>query len=58
MAGVAAEQTPQAFQLQGSSFGFVIYNATVQYISAVMNGDMSMDEAMAAINDELEKNAR
>lgn len=57
MAGVAAEQTPQAFQLQGSPVGFVMYNATVQYVSAVMNGEMSMDEAISAIEEELAKNA-
>lgn len=44
-AAAAAEQTPQAYQLQGSRFGFVMYNATVEFLSQVMNGDMSLEEA-------------
>ncbi|EBA07515.1 ABC transporter substrate-binding protein [Sagittula stellata] len=58
MASAAAEQTPQAYDLQGSQFGFVMYNATVQYLSAAMNGELSLDEAMAKISEELETNAR
>lgn len=56
-AAAAAEQTPQAFQLQGSPVGFVIYNATVQYLAGVLNDELSMDEAIAKIEEELATNA-
>ena len=56
-AAKAAEQTPQAFQLQGSPVGFVIYNATVQYLAGVLNDELSMDEAIAKIEEELATNA-
>ena len=57
MAAAAAEQTPQAYQLQGSPVGFVVYNATTQYLGAALNGDLSLDEAMAKIQEELDANA-
>lgn len=57
MAAVAAEQTPQAYQLQGSKFGFVVFNATVQYLGAALNGDLSLDEAMEKITEDLNTNA-
>ncbi len=57
MAATAAEQTPQAYQLQGSPVGFVVYNATTQYLGAAMNGELSLDEAMAKIQEELDTNA-
>ena len=58
MAAAAAEQTPQAYDLQGSQFGFVMYNATVQYLAAAMNDELTLDEALAKITEELETNAR
>jgi alpha-1,4-digalacturonate transport system substrate-binding protein len=58
MAATAARDTPQAYDLQGSQFGFVMYNATVQYLAAAMNGELSLDEAMEKITEELETNAR
>lgn len=51
MAAVAAEQTPQAYQLQGSPIGFKIYNATVEYLSAALNGDLTVDEAMDKVRE-------
>ncbi|PYG33301.1 ABC transporter substrate-binding protein [Pelagimonas varians] len=57
MAADAAEQTPQAYQLQGSPKGFVMYNATVQYIGAALNGELTLDEAMAKVQEELDTNA-
>ncbi len=57
MAATAAEQTPQAYQLQGSPKGFVMYNATVQYVGAALNGELSLDEAMAKVQEELDTNA-
>ncbi len=49
----AAKDTPQAYQLQGNSFNFVIFNATTQYLSAVMNGELSLDEGIDKIRQEL-----
>jgi len=54
-AAKAAEETPQAFQLQGSPVGFVMYNATVEFVSGVMNGDLTMDEAIERIKAKLEE---
>jgi len=52
-AAQAAKETPQAFQLQGSPVGFVMYNATVEFVSGVMNGDLTMDEALERIKEKL-----
>jgi alpha-1,4-digalacturonate transport system substrate-binding protein len=57
MASAAAKQTPQAFLLQGSPKNTVIFNATVQYLAAAMNGDLTLDEAIVAITEEVDKNA-
>lgn len=57
-AGKAAEQTPQAFQLQGYASNFVIYNATVQYVSAAMNGELTLDEAIVKIEEDLAANIK
>lgn len=57
-AGRAAEQTPQAFALQGYPFNFVIYNATVQYVSAAMNGELTLDEAIVKIEEDLAANIK
>ena len=57
MAARAAQETPQAFTLQGHAKNSVFFNATVQNVSAVMNGTLTMDAAMAAITEELNKNA-
>ncbi|WP_425101851.1 ABC transporter substrate-binding protein [Tropicibacter sp. S64] len=51
MAAVAAEETPQAYQLQGSPIGFKIYNATVEYLSAALNDDLTVDEALEKIRE-------
>ena len=53
MAAVAAAQTPQAYQLQGSPIGFKIYNSTTQYLAAAMNGELTLDEAIAKIEEEV-----
>lgn len=57
MAGTAAEQTPQAFQAQGTPTNFVVFNATTKYLSGVMNGELSMDEAIEKIKEEIAKDA-
>lgn len=53
-----AQDAPQAFRLQGHRFAFVMYNATVQYLSQVMTGTLTMDQAMERIAQELEEKAR
>ena len=53
MAGQAAEQTPQAYQLQGDPNNFKIFNATVQYLAAAMNGELTLDEAIERIEADL-----
>lgn len=57
MAAAAAEQTPQAYQLQGNPNNFVIFNATTQYLAAAMNDELTLDEAIAKIEEELATNA-
>ena len=56
-AAKAAQETPQAFQLQGSPVGFVIYNATVEFLGGVLNGDLTMDEAIERIEAKLAEDA-
>ncbi len=51
MAAVAAEQTPQAYQLQGSPIGFKVYNSTVEFLSAALNGDLSVEEALDKVRE-------
>jgi len=53
MAVAAAEQTPQAYALQGSPVNFVIFNATAQFLGVAMNGNLTLDEAMAKIEEEI-----
>ena len=53
MAAAAAEQTPQAYQLQGSPIGFKIYNSTTQYLAAAMNGELTLEEALEKIEEEV-----
>ena len=53
MAARAALDTPQAYQLQGSPEGFKVYNATVQYLAAAMNGELTLDEAIERIEADL-----
>jgi alpha-1,4-digalacturonate transport system substrate-binding protein len=53
MAAAAAVQTPQAYRLQGDPNNFVIFNATVQYLASALNGELTLDEAIAKINEEL-----
>jgi alpha-1,4-digalacturonate transport system substrate-binding protein len=57
MAATAAEQTPQAFAMQGHAKGSVFFTATVQYLAAAMNDELTLDAALAAIQEELDKNA-
>lgn len=57
MAAAAAAQTPQAYDLQGNPNNFVIFNATTQYLAAAMNGELTLDEAIEKIEEEVATNA-
>ena len=57
MANKAAAQTPQAYRMQGDPRNSIFFNATVQYVSAVMIGELTLDEAMAKIQEEVDTNA-
>jgi alpha-1,4-digalacturonate transport system substrate-binding protein len=52
-AASAAKTTPQAYQLQGYSKGFVIYNSTVNYISQACAGELTLNEAYTKIQQEI-----
>ncbi|MCU0907620.1 MAG: ABC transporter substrate-binding protein [Rhodobacteraceae bacterium] len=57
MAAVAAEQTPQAFRLQAHPANTVVFTSTVQYLASAMNGEITLDQAITAITEEVNKNA-
>lgn len=48
--GVAAETTPQAYTFIGYPQNFVIYGVVPDYITQVITGEMSLDDALAAID--------
>lgn len=49
-AGKAAETTPQAYTFQGYAKNFVIYGVVPDYITKAITGEMTLDEALAAID--------
>lgn len=53
MASAAAEETPQAYRLQGDPNNFLMFNATVQYLAAAMNGELTLDEALEKIQEDV-----
>ena len=53
MAAVAAEQTPQAYRLQGDPRNVTIFGKTTTYLSAAIKGEMSLDEALQLIAQEV-----
>ncbi len=55
MAAVAAEQTPQAYRMQGTANNSVFFNATIQYLGTAMNGELTLEEALAKIEEEVAK---
>jgi len=57
MVAAAAEQTPQAFRAQGSPTNTAVFNATVQYLAEAMNGQITLDEAVVKMQEEIDKNA-
>ena len=48
--GVAADTTPQAFTFQGYAQNFVIYGVVPDYITQVITGESTLDEALSAID--------
>ncbi len=48
--GEAANSTPQAFTFQGYAKNFVIYGVVPDYITQVITGEMTMEDALAAID--------
>lgn len=48
--GVAAETTPQAFTFQGYAQNFVIYGVVPDYITQVITGESTLEDALAAID--------
>lgn len=49
-AGKAAETTPQAYTFQGYNKNFVIYAVVPDYLTQAITGEMTLDEALAAID--------
>lgn len=49
-AAVAAETTPQAYTFQGYAKNFVIYGVVPDYLTQAITGEMTLDEALAAID--------
>ncbi|WP_425040092.1 ABC transporter substrate-binding protein [Primorskyibacter sp. S187A] len=49
-AGVAAESTPQAYTFQGYNKNFVIYGVVPDYMTKAITGEMTLDEALSAID--------
>ena len=48
--GNAANTTPQAFTFQGYAKNFVIYGVVPDYITQVITGELTLDDALAAID--------
>ena len=49
-AGKAADTTPQAYWFQGYNKNFAIYGIVPDYITKAITGEMSLEEALAAID--------
>jgi alpha-1,4-digalacturonate transport system substrate-binding protein len=49
-AGKAAESTPQAYWFQGYNKNFAIYGIVPDYITKAITGEMSLDDALNAID--------
>ena len=52
-AGKAAETAPQAYWFQGYPKNFAIYGIVPDYITKAITGEMSLDDALAAIDADL-----
>lgn len=49
-AGTAADTTPQAYTFQGYNKNFVIYGVVPDYLTQAITGEITLDEALAAID--------
>lgn len=49
-ASKAAETTPQAYTFQGYNKNFVIYGVVPDYLTRAITGEMTLEEAYAAID--------
>jgi alpha-1,4-digalacturonate transport system substrate-binding protein len=49
-AAKAAQTTPQAYTFQGYAKNFVIYGVVPDYLTQAITGEMSLDDALAAID--------
>lgn len=49
-AAVAGDTTPQAYTFQGYNKNFVIYGVVPDYITKAITGEMSLDDALTAID--------
>ena len=49
-ASVSANTTPQAFTFQGYAKNFVIYGVVPDYLTQAITGELTLDEALAAID--------
>lgn len=57
-AATAAQQTPQAFALQGDANNSAVFNATVEYLSGAMNDELTIEEAIAKIDETIENEVK
>ena len=53
MAAAAAEQTPQAYRMQGTANNSTFFNATIRYLGGALNGELTLDEALQKIEEEV-----
>ena len=53
MAATAAEQTPQAYRMQGDADNSVFFNATIKYLGGALNGELTLEEALQKIEEEI-----
>jgi alpha-1,4-digalacturonate transport system substrate-binding protein len=49
MAAAAAEQTPQAYLMQGNANNSLFFNSTIKYLGSALNGELTLEEALEKI---------
>ena len=49
MAAAAAEQTPQAYLMQGNANNSLFFNSTIKYLGSALNGELTLEEALKKI---------
>lgn len=54
MASKTAEQAPQAYAIQGDARNTLFFNATINYLGSALNGELTVDEALDKIREEVE----